>query len=343
MSAAMIAASVAAPIIGGIVGNIMGAGDRKKARNAMKQAYAELEAIGFPPDLSKEVILKEFERAGIYSPELEEDLSSTFEEVQTIKEDPSLRQAQLKALQSMQQRAKVGLSAEDRAALNEVRRASSRDAEAKRQQILQNMAARGMGGSGAELIAQLQSSQAAAEQASMGSDTLMAQAQQRALQALGQSSDIASGIRSQDFGVNSANTAAMNERNRFLAENSIARQRQNVNMLNEAQRLNLAEQQRIQDANIAMQNQEKLRQNQAQRDVFQDKLGLASAKAGALTGQANYYQGQAQNTAQSMAGVGSAVGGGLSAYNQQQQNQNNMYAAASGLTKDPVTGQWVKK
>lgn len=328
MALPMIAAAAAAPIIGGIVGNIMGQGDRNKARAAMKDAYAQLQAIGFPPDLSKEVILEEFQRAGAYTPELEEDLNSTFEESQVAKitEDPSLRQAQMKALSSMQDRAQVGLSAEDRASLNQVRSQVQKDAEAKRQQILSNMAARGQGGSGAELMAQLQAGQASAEQAAQGSDAIMAQAQQRALQALGQSADMAGNVRGQDFGAAQAKASALDERNRFLAQNSIARQQRNVGSLNQAQQLNLAEQQRVQDANTQMANQEKLRQNQALRDQFQDKLGLASAKAGALTGQANYYQGQAQNTAASMAGIGSAVGGGISAYGQQQQ-QDKLLAA----------------
>lgn len=312
------AAAVAAPIVGGLVGNYMAKGDKASQKKAMKQAMAELEKAGTPPDLSKALILKEFERAGIYTPELEQEIAVAESEMGKITEDSSLRDAQKSALASLQNRAKVGLSAEDRAALNQVRQETQRDAEAKRQQILQSMAARGQGGSGAELIAQLQAGQGAAEQAAAGSDSLMAQAQQRALQALGQSADVASQVRGQDFGVNQAKASALDERNRFLAQNSIERQRQNVGALNQAQQSNLSEQQRIADANASMKNAETQRQNQAQRDLFQDKLGLASAKANALTGQANYYGQQAQNTAASYGQMGSAVGTGITAYGQKQ-------------------------
>ena len=122
-------AAVAAPIVGGIVGNIMSQGDKASAKKAMKQAVAELESIGYPPDTSKELILQEFERQGVYTPELEQDLSDTLAEsaVANIEEDQSLRDIQKSALAQLGQRAKTGLSAEDRAALNVARGEVQRD------------------------------------------------------------------------------------------------------------------------------------------------------------------------------------------------------------------------
>lgn len=308
------AAAVAAPIVGGLVGNVMAQKDKAAQKKAMKQALAELESVGLPPDLSKEIIYQKFEQVGIMTPQLEEDLNDSIAESEQakIKEDPELRKAQIQALSSMQNRAKVGLSAEDRAALNQVRNEVQRDAEAKRQQVLQQMQARGMGGSGASLVAQLQAGQDAQNLASQQSDTQMAQAQQRALQALGQSSDMASQMRGQDFDVNQAKAAAIDERNRFLAENSIARQQRNVSTLNQAQLANLQEQQRVADANAQLYNQEKQRQVQEQGSLYDRTLGYKQAKASALTGQAQYHGQQAANTAQSFgqmgAGVGSAAG-----------------------------------
>jgi hypothetical protein len=319
----MAAAAVAAPIIAGVIANMQSKKDRASQKDAMKKALAQFDEAGTPPDLSKALLLKEFERAGMYTPELEQDLNDTVaeSEVGKIQEDSSLRDAQKSALVSMQKRGKVGLSAEDRAALNQVRSEVQRDSEAKRQQILQSMQSKGMGGSGASLAAQLQSAQGAADQAASGSDALMAQAQQRALQALGQSADMAGNIRGQDFGVAQAKGTAIDERNRFLAQNSIERQRANVGSLNEAQRMNLTEQQRIADANTQMQNAELLRQNQAKRDQFQDKLNLAASKAGQYQRQADYSGQQAANTAQSYGQIGSAVGTGIAGYAQSQQNQ----------------------
>jgi hypothetical protein len=229
----MAIASVAAPIVGGLVGNLMGSGDRKRQAAMIKRAMAELDAVGQPPDLSREIIFKELQRAGILTPQLEEEITVAESEMGKLKEqDPSLRDTQRQALERIKQQAATGLTAEDRASLNQVRGEVQRDSEAKRQQIMQSMQSRGMGGSGAELMSALQSAQGAADQAATGSDAVMAQAQQRALQALSESGRMAGDIRGQDFGIDSARAQAVDERNRMLAQNSVARQSANVGRLN---------------------------------------------------------------------------------------------------------------
>lgn len=339
---AMVIGAVAAPVIGGIMGGMSAAKDRAAQKKMIKKALAELEKVGVPPDLSGPLLLREFQSAGIYTPQLEEDLSSEVQEsvVAQIKEDPGLREAQMRALNSMQQRAKVGLSAEDRAALNQVRSEVQRDSEAKRQQIMQTMQSRGQGGGGADLMAQLQSAQGAADQAAAGSDALMAQASQRALQALSQSGQMAGDVRSQDFGVEQTKASAIDERNRFLAENSIARQRANVGSLNQAQQLNLAEQQRISAANTAQANAEIQRQAQAKRDLYQDKLDLAKAKGAAQMAQAAAAGQRADRTAAQWSGAGAAIGSGITAYGQAQAANPNssMNLERTGLAQDAAGG-----
>jgi hypothetical protein len=300
--------SVAAPIVGGLVGNLMGAGDRKNQRRMMADALNQLNSLGVPPDLSREILFKEFERAGIYTPQLEEDVKLAESEVAKIKEDPALRQQQVKALQQMQQRGQVGLSAEDRAALNQVRGEVQRDSEAKRQQIMQSMQARGMGGSGAELMAALQSAQGASDQAASGSDALMAQAQQRALQAISESGRMSGDIRQQDFGVESTRASAKDQLEQMRAQNSIARQRANVDRLNQGQMTNLSEQQRIQDQNTAMRNAELLRMRNAEGEFFDRKANLATNKANAMQGQAGFYGQQAQQSQNMGASIGTGLG-----------------------------------
>ena len=339
MPAGYAAAGAASAVVGGVVGNIASAGDRAAQRRAMKAALQELQKVGLPPDLSAPLILRELQVQGVYTPELEQDLSDTFAEVKLIQEDETLKDAQRQALAMMQQRGRVGLSAEDRAALSQVRSNLERDSQAKAQQIIQQFQARGQGGAGAELQALLQSGQSQAEQASQASMSLMGQAQQRALEAVRQSSDIASGMRSQDYNVNAANVAAQNERNRFLAENSIARQRVNVGMLNEAERLKLAEQQRIADYNAQLANTEQARQRQEKGSYWDRKLGYGSAMANARLGQAAQAGQQAANTANMYANIGSAVGGGLTAYGQSQQNQAD-YKQREKLYKAKYGKDW---
>jgi hypothetical protein len=308
--------SAAAPIIGGLIGNQAAKGDRAAANKAMKQALDQLTAIGAPPDMSKALILQEFQRAGLYTPELEEQVDVAQSEMGNLIINPSSKEAQMKALGLMGQLGKVGMGAEDRAALNQVRQETQRDAEAKRQQILQQMQAQGMGGSGASLLAQLGAGQQAAELASQQSDSLMANASSARRNAIQQYGQLAGEMRNTDYNQAAEIARAKDERNKFLAQNSIERQRTNVGAQNVAQQANLSQQQRANDANVAMANEEKRRQAEAERQHYQDQQSIASARANVLTGQANYSGQQAQNTAASYAGMGSAVGTGLGAYGQ---------------------------
>ena len=186
-----LAASVAAPIVGGLVGNLMSQGDRAKQRKMMSQALEELKAAGLPPDLSKEIIYQQFQQVGILTPELEQELNLAESETAKIKEDSKLRDSQTQALDLISKAARTGLRPEDRAALNDIRQSVQRDAEAKRQQIMSSMAARGMGGSGSELLAQLSAGQEANERASREGLQIGADASKRALEMMQRQADVA--------------------------------------------------------------------------------------------------------------------------------------------------------
>lgn len=298
-------------ILGGILGGNAASMDRSHAQDAMKQAAAVYDKIGLPPDTSKALILQQLHQVGMYTPQLEQDLNNTFAQsaVGNLQEDPNLRKAQTDALTSMQQRAKVGLSAEDRAALNQVRSQTQQDANANRQAVLQQMQSRGIGGSGASLVAQLQSGQDAQNLASSQSNSLMGQAQSKALQALGQSSDMASQLRGQDFSNNQVKTNAVDERNRFLANNSIARQQANVQSLNTAQHSNLQNQQNISNDNAQIANTEAQRQAQAQQDQYSQKLAYASGASNQLSNLGKFQMGLGNTKAQQQQDIGAGAGG----------------------------------
>ncbi len=305
-------------VASGVIGGMLSSSSAKKAAKAQQAAaaaaFAELNKLGMPPDLSKEIILKQFQSMGVLTPELEQEISLQEAQVSKIQEDPSLRGAQMEALSTLGGVSRGGLRAEDRAAYNELRGKVQQDAEAKRQQILQAMQARGMGGSGANLAAQLQSAQASADTASAGADTLAADASKRALEALSQRANLAGSVRGQDMSAAEMKARAIDERNRFLYENSVSRQRQNVGQLNEAQAANLAQKQRLSDMNINQENEETQRQNEAKRQYYLDQLDLAKAKAAALNS-----QGQAASAGQmakgaAQAGIASAIGQGIGAY-----------------------------
>lgn len=299
-----------------IIGGIQSGKERRAAaaamQAAMERATAIIEETGLPPDLSAPVILQELRRAGIYNPQLEATINTKASELSKIQEDKGLRDTQVQALQNMSRLGRAGLTADERAQMNQARQSVQRDLEAKQQQIIQNMQMRGQSGSGAELAARLGASQAGADRASEEGDRISSLAQQRALQAIQASSSMAGSLRGQDFDVESRKAGAADEFERFNVGNQIATQQRNVGSQNEGQRLNLGEAQRIADTNVQMGNTEKLRQNQAKRDFWQDKLSYNKARAGMAgdMGQAQYSAGmaQAQGTDNLWGGIGKAAG-----------------------------------
>lgn len=260
--------SVGAALVGNLVGDAVASGDVRRSKDAANRAYAELAAIGLPPDISKRVILEQFQAAGILDPDLEKHIKMGESQQAKVEADPKLKEDQMSALEIIKQTGKVGLTAEDRARVNETRKQLAQDAESKRQQILQQMQMRGMGGSGAELAMQIAESQASANRGSEEADRLAAEASKRALEATIRSGEMAGQIRTQQYGEDLNRAKAADELNRFNIENQRKIQERNIASANQAEYRNLMNRQSAMDANTNLANQEALRQNQAKMDVW---------------------------------------------------------------------------
>lgn len=301
--------AAAAPILGGIIGQQQSAADRARAQQAAQAAYEEIAKLDAPPDLSQAIILKHFKQVGLYTPQLEKDISAGFSQVSQIQEDKALRDSQMGGLNLLKERANVGgLSATDRASLNQIRQQAAIDQQGKLEAIKQNMAARGMTGGGSELAQELGAASAAGAEESAAADRIAAQAQQAALQAALQSGQLGGQIRQQDFDVAKAKADAADRFKLFDVQNSIARQQRNTASQNQGQLYNLDTQQQLENANTQMDNAEQARQLAAKRQYWQDQAQLAGMKSGAKLGQAQQYNSQADATAKMWQGVGSGAG-----------------------------------
>jgi len=296
-------------IVGGIIGDAKASGDRSKSQGYAEQAYNTLIGIGVPPDLSKEIVFQKFQQAGILTPEVEKAIELTHSAQAQLQEAPETREAQMEALQAFKQLGATGLGAQDRAALSQIRDQVQGDLEAKRQQILQSAQARGMGGSGAELISQLQASQSGANLASDQGLQVAAQAQQRALAALGQSANLAGQVRGQDYTSASNRAQAEDEMNRFNVGAQQQAQTRNVAAKNIAQQANLQQKQKIQDLNVDQTNQELLRQREAQRQNWLDQVSRAQSQASGYQGMSNEYGQRADRIAGREQGIWTGIGG----------------------------------
>lgn len=227
----------------------------------------------------------------------------------------AMRQKQLQAIGGVEELSQTGLSAIDRAALTEIQNQIATQERGQRESILQNMAQRGISGSGQELAAQLQGSQAASQQASTQGMQQAAQAQRARMQALSSLSEMAGGIEQTDFQREAQRQEAQDAINRFNLQNrNIAELRDldlQQSLRNELER----EKTRVGQANVDLENQERL-QNKVKRPLAQYGLqtdyisGLSQGLGG--IGQSQTQQ-QLANQQAMMQGVGTGlnVGGSL--------------------------------
>lgn len=167
--------------------------------------------------------------------DLERVSGSAFDGIST---DPRLKDAQLSSLSALEELAAGGgFNAADEANIARLQSESAQADRGRRDAILQNAAARGMGGSGMELLAQLDSSQAATDRTYQGSLDIAGMAQDRALDAMVQGGSLAGSIRGQDFGEQADVAAARDEIARFNAGNFNQWSQNNANTLNDAAKM----------------------------------------------------------------------------------------------------------
>lgn len=212
-----------------------------EAMKEMREAAEYLESLGVPPVEAQRIAL---ESANLGP--------SALEDVET---DPRLKQAQMDALARIQEMGGAGLTAEERAQQDMITRSAGAEAQARDKSILQNMAERGIGGSGAELMARLQGSQSAADRAAVQQGQLSGQAQNRALQALSQAGQLGGQIRGQEYG----------------EQSNLASARDRIAQFNEANR--------VQAANQAEMYNKGLIQQQYENELAK-RQGVAAAKTG---------------------------------------------------------------
>jgi len=126
--------------------------------------------------------------------------------------------AQRAALDSLSQIGRGGYTAEEAAAMQRMRMETAQQEQSQRQAVQQQMAMRGMSGSGAELAGQLAAQQGGANRANEMQLETQAQAQRRALQALGMQGDLSSGMRGQSFDEAATRSSAADDFTRWNAD-----------------------------------------------------------------------------------------------------------------------------
>jgi hypothetical protein len=333
------------------IGNDIYQGDknRQAAKDAEKRARAEREAIKAlydgieQPEFAK-TQYEDTEYVGDIDPRfatqaanvgytnadtaLMNSVNQGDSRLEGINVDPRLKQAQMDALMQMQGiAASGGMTAADTANLSKIQSQSAQADKGRREAILQNMAARGMAGSGNELLAQLQSSQAATDRQSQEGLDIAGMAQRRALEAMMQGGQLGGSIRGQEFGeqarvaeaqdsinrfnaanqnsANQYNAGATNSMNQFNTGNKLRTDmyntdntnqfsRENANTYNDASKYNNTNKQNNINLNTSVRNRGLDRDVDNQQQTFNNKKSIVDGKSGQSS--AGYWDSRATPT-----------------------------------------------
>ena len=227
----------------------------------------------------------------------------------------AMRQKQLQAIGGVEELSQTGLSAIDRAALTEIQNEIATQERGQRESILQNMAQKGLSGSGQELAAQLQASQSASQLASQQGLQRAAQAQRARVDALSNLSNMATGIENTDFQRQAQKTQAQDVINQFNTQNRNVAGLRNLQTQQDLSTMNAQEKNRIAQANIDLMNRQmvenKINRPKAQYGLQSDYASSLSQGIGGI-GQTQTQQQLANQQAMSQGlGTGLTVGGGV--------------------------------
>ncbi len=306
---AAIAIGAGAQIIGGLIGNEAAKGGRDAANRAAQSAFDAINSLQIP-DMEKQKLLLEMPQVmGQYFPEQEVASALQSSGMEGVTTDPRLAQAQMKQLESLTQLGETGMNPAIEAELNQIRRDTAAQEQSRQSGIVQNMAQRGVGGSGIELATRLASSQSSAQRQSEEADRQAAMAFQNMLQAQSQAGGLATQLRGQEFGEKSDVAKAQDEINRFNTANQQAVQQRNVSGRNEAQQRNLAEQQRVADQGVALRNQQQTQNKALLQQQFENEYRKAGGVAGQYQQQASRHSQDADAAAGQWKNIGAGVGG----------------------------------
>ncbi len=298
------------------VGNLVTGGAQKRAAEAQERALAQMQGLELPDMEQMKVYIQDLVSQGKITPEEAQTYLQENTELQGISTDPVTRQAQLDALSGLQKiSSEGGLTAQDQAKLNQIRTQEDTQARGQREAILQNAQARGVGGSGVELMSQMLNQQQSAQNQSQRDLDVGALAEQRALEALIAGGQLGGQMQETEFGQKAQVANAQDAINRFNAANRQSVANTNVGARNTAQYANLQNAQDIANTNAANRNQAEYYNKNLPQQGFENAYRKAGGTAGAYNNIASQAAAAGQNNQKVLgslvsAGAVGAAGGG---------------------------------
>lgn len=233
-----------------------------------------------------------------------------------ISTDPRYKDAQLAALQAMEERSKTGLTAQDEADMYKLQRNVSTQNRGRMGAIQNNMAVRGMSGSGMDALMQMQANQDATDREALSAMEKAGQVQNAKMNATQQLGQMGGQMRSQDFNEQSAKAQAQDAINRFNTSTRNDVFVRNNQTQNQGATQNWNRGNEVGDKNteasyahdLQQENERRIRDAEARRR----KGATAGMVGGIIGGAAGSYAGPTGTAAGY--GVGSQIGQTISGY-----------------------------
>lgn len=300
-------------LLGSMMGNQASQQQQSAANDNAKNALMALQGVALPDINAMHMNPANYQSVGNLNPLTEQAVQQGQTNLNNVTVDPAYNQYTMDALQKIAQTSNQGLNDIDRAQLNSVLNQSAQQNRSQQKSILENRAARGMGGSGDELAAQLAAAQSGSNAASNNAMAIAAQAAQRKLDATDKTAALAQALGNTDYSrqANKANAADVIAN--FNARQMGDTQARNVAGLNQAQAANLSNNQNIANQNTGLSNQAQQYNKQLLQQQFSNALQRAGGSAAQYNNIANMGQVQANNTGNMWGQIGSGLIKGIGA------------------------------
>lgn len=284
---------------------ILTGGKAEEADKALGEALKAIQSVNVPTKAELTLPeLQQYVNAGILTPAQAQAVLQQQNAYDSIKTDPSAREAEMTALNRLQDVASAGgMTDTMKAQLTEALDRANTNTQGVRGSILDNFAKRGVPTS---LMAGAMEQAAAAQDAraaNLSATQAAGQAEQNALNAMTQSANVAGNIRSQDYSEADRKAAAANAISQWNAENQTTVNRENANRAQDANVFNTQTDQAVSNANTQNANARTGYNTQVPQTVYQDQLQKAQAEADIRKSQAIQATGQGEQNAAEMAAL----------------------------------------
>jgi len=294
--------------IGAILGGGASKGDIETSEELITQNLRDIENLPLPDYQKMELKYALLQAGKEYTPEklVAEQMQRDY--LQGIQADPELMAKQRQYMQYLEDIAKTGMTPQETAARNQLMRQLEASQQSKMADIERQAQQTGMASSGASLLAKMTAQQQAQNVASEEADRLAAQMAQRQMGAQGALAQQAGSMEEQQYARALQKAQSKQALDQFNLQQRARAGEYNVEAMNAAQRANLARQQQVSDANIALLNKQKEAAADLEYQKFLDRLKKQGLLSEARKGEAGMREKRASRVAKEISGAGQAIG-----------------------------------